>query len=177
MKRFLMNLGAVLALAVALTGCGTSSFSKAVEENTKRQEFYLDAFLEQAANDLTAINDCWLNAKKGNGESAGCMVMSTALRLTNSMLFAFLAKPEMTRVPAAPEEIVKDIAEKGMQFSLMKHGIDAVSKVVNTGQAASYQLAVESMRKNPIVVTPSVITGTEQGFGVLQPGGATTVNP
>lgn len=175
MQRMIKGLLACLVLA-SLAACG--SFKTAIQENTKRDELFLEGFLEQAVNDMTTIHQCWLNTKAKNIDSGGCMVMATALRLTNTYLYAFLGKPDKERVPAAPEEIMQAIAEKGMNFALMRYGIKAVSNLVTSGQAASYQIALEAMRKNPIMIQPGVITTGPGGeASILQQGGASTVNP
>lgn len=170
MKRTLMKFAALVALAVAATGCANSSFNKAVDTNTQRQQDYLDGYLEQAANDLTAINDCWTNVKKANSDSMGCMMMSMALRMTNTFLYAFLGKPDMTRVPAAPEEIVESILTKSMKFAITKYGFDAVRKVVESGQVAQAQIASEGIAaasKPPLVVDKPVIVTVPAGSSVL----------
>ena len=152
---------AVLAVAALASGCANSGFQKATEANTARATAYQEGFLEQAANDLTAINDCWVNVKRtqaGTGE--GCIGMSIALRMSSTFLYAFLGKPEMGRVPAAPEEIVQSVVEKGMNFALMKFGIDAVRKVVDSGQLAQAQIASEGIAaasKPPLIIEPFVV--------------------
>lgn len=193
---------AFLALAaLALTGCASSGFSVATQANTDRLQAFQDNLLAEAETDLSAINACYLRAsgyalvpgtanvlqKVGEpGSAEGCTVMAGMLRTQSKMLTAFaphLAQPLLSRVPAAPEEIFKDLAEKGMGFALMKHGVDAVSKLVNNGQAAAYQIAQSAQAKHPIVMSPGVVTitpGTAEAAGtasVLMPASATTVNP
>lgn len=145
MKRIVILFISAAITAAMLSGCANSSFNKAVDTNTQRQQDYLDGYLEQAANDLTAINDCWVNVKKTNAESVGCMMMSMALRMTNTFLYAFLGKPDMTRVPAAPEEIIESVLTKSMKFAITKYGFDAVRKVVESGQVAQAQIAQASI--------------------------------
>lgn len=167
MRAIFLPLIAAMAL---LSGCANSSFNKAVDTNTQRQESYLDGYLEQAANDLTAINDCWTNVKKANADSMGCMMMSMALRMTNTFLYAFLGKPDMTRVPAAPEEIVESILTKSMKFAITKYGFDAVRKVVESGQVAQAQIASEGIAaasKPPLVVDKPVVVTVPAGSSVL----------
>lgn len=162
---------ALVAAAAMLSGCASSGFAVATAENTKRTTSFQDGMLEQAANDLTAINDCWVNIKKtatGNGE--GCVAMSIALRMSSTFLYAFLGKPEMGRVPAAPEEIAQSILEKGMNFALMKFGIDAVRKVVDSGQLAQAQIASEGIaaaQKPPLVVDKPVVVQVPMGSSVV----------
>ena len=193
---------AFLALAaLALTGCASSGFNVATQANTDRLQAYQDSLLDEAENDLTAINACYLRAsgyalvagttnalqKVGEpGSAEGCTVMAGMLRTQSKMLTAFaphLAQPLLARVPAAPEEILKDLAEKGMGFALVKHGIDRVSAVVSNGQAAAYQIAQSAQAKHPIMMTPGIVTitpGTAEAAGtasVLMPASATTVNP
>lgn len=172
MTKRIIILGASAAIAAALlSACASSGFAVATAENTKRAASFQDGLLEQAANDLTAINDCWVNVKKttaGGGE--GCVAMSIALRMTSSFLYAFLGKPEMGRVPAAPEEIAQSIVEKGMNFALMKFGIDAVRKVVDSGQLAQAQIASEGIAaasKPPLVVDKPVVVQVPLGSSVL----------
>lgn len=195
---------AFLALAaLALSGCASSGFSVATQANTDRLQTYQDNLLAEAETDLTAIHACYLRAsgyalvpgtadvlllqKVGEpGSAEGCTVMAGMLRTQSKMLTAFapyLAQPLLARVPAAPEEIFKDLAEKGMGFALLKHGIDRVSAVVSNGQAAAYQIAQSAQAKHPIVMQPGVVTitpGTAESAGtasVLMPASATTVNP
>jgi hypothetical protein len=163
--------GASAAIAAALmSACANSGFAVATAENTKRTTSYQEGFLEQAANDLTAINDCWVNMKKNGQGGESCVGMSIALRMTSSFLYAFLGKPEMGRVPAAPEEIAQAIVEKGMNFALMKFGIDAVRKVVDSGQAAQAQIASEGIAaaSKPVqVVDQPVLVTVPEGSAVL----------
>lgn len=190
-------LAALAVLGLALTGCAQmgAGFHTATAANTARANTFQDNILLQAGNDLTAINGCYLRAsgyvqvagtasalqKIGEPTSSeGCTVMATALRTQSNMLTAFapsLARDLMSRVPAAPEEIAQALAEKGMQFALMKFGIEQVAGVINTGQAASYQIAAQAQAKHPIVMQPGVLSVTEAGVGVVLPPGATTVNP
>lgn len=170
MKRFL-----IIFAALALAGCA-SGFKKANEENTKRQNYFQDTMLVQAANDLTAINACFLRSsgyivtgtnnllvkvgEPSSGES--CVVMAGMLRQASTFLTAFsafLTQPAMARVPAAPEEIAQDILKHSMKFSIMKHGLNAVERVVSSGHLAQSQLAqqaIEAAAKptpNPILIT------------------------
>jgi hypothetical protein len=176
-----------LSAVAFLTGCANSGFAVATQANTARQESFNEGFLEQASTDMLAINACFLRAGKlsfGAGEStpAGmgammssmqqsqCTMMAQSLRLVNTMLYAFLAKPELGRVPAAPEEIVQTIVEKGMKFALMKFGIGAVQKVVESGQVAQAQIASEGItaaQKPPLVVDKPVIVQVPAGSSVL----------
>jgi hypothetical protein len=172
MTKRIIILGASAAIAAALlSGCASSGFAVATAENTKRTTSFQDGLLEQAANDLTAINDCWVNVKKtASGTGEGCIGMSIALRMTSSFLYAFLGKPEMSRVPASPEEIGQAILEKGMNFALMKFGIDAVRKVVDSGQLAQQQIASEGIaaaQKPPLVVDNPVIVQVPMGSSVV----------
>jgi hypothetical protein len=176
-----MNRFLVLALlsTLALTGCA-SGFDTATAANTARDKNYQDNLVLQAARDLAAVNMCYLHAggyalKSATGDpvkdafgevvrvgdpynAIGCTVMATALRTQSNMasLFApFISQTLMARVPAAPEEIVQNLIEKGLQFSLFKFGIESVSKVVSSGQAAQTQLASEGMAaaaKPPLVI-------------------------
>lgn len=184
MNRFLAF--ALLSI-LALTGCA-SGFGKATTANTDRAKNYQDNLVLQAARDLSAINMCYLHAggyalrtttgdpvKDAFGEvvkvgdpsnSIGCTVMATALRTQSNMasLFApFISQTLMARVPAAPEEIVQSLIEKGLQFSLFKFGIESVSKVVSSGQAAQTQLASEGIAaaaKPPLIIeVPTPATG------------------
>lgn len=177
---------ASLAVAALLAGCGTTSgFAVATASNTDRVKDYQANLLLQSANDLAAINMCYLRAsgytlvsrtgdpvKDAFGEvvkvgepstDVGCTVMATALRTQANMgsLFApFIAKTLESRVPAAPEEIAQSLIEKGLQFSLLKYGIDAVQGVISSGQAATAQVASEGIAaaaKDPLVLTPTVI--------------------
>lgn len=192
----LVLMGAALA---ALAGCGTltkdSSFEMATKENTARSNNFQDNLLLSQANDLDAVHACYLRAagyakvlgsansvyKIGEPSSAeGCTVMAGMLRTQSNMLIAFspfLGQALMTRVPAAPEEVLESLVKEGMKFSLMRFGFEKVASVITNGQAAAYQIASQSMAKNPIILQPGVITGTPEGFGVLQQGGASTVNP
>ena len=92
--RSISRFAAIVALAIAATGCANSSFNKAVDTNTARTQNYGEGFLEQAANDMTVVNDCWVNTKAKNADGTGCMMMSMALRMSNTFLYAFLGKPE-----------------------------------------------------------------------------------
>jgi len=198
MIRRLMTVAAVAAIAM-LAGCSTftkdSSFEKATTENTARANTYQDNILLQAGHDLTAIHQCYLRAsgyvlvdgttnllqKIAEPASAeGCTVMAMGLRTQSNMLTAFapfMAQSLMSRVPASPEEIFQALAEKGMNFALMRFGIEQVSAVVNNGQAAAYQVASQAMAKNPIILNPGVINNSPAGASMLMSPSATTVNP
>lgn len=171
MTKRIIILCASAAIATALlSACESSGFAVATAENTKRTTSFQDGMLEQAANDLTAINDCWVNMKKNGQGGESCVGLSIALRMTSSFLYAFLGKPEMGRVPAAPEEIAQSIVEKGMNFALMKFGIDAVRKVVDSGQLAQAQIASEGIAaasKPPLVVDKPVVVQVPMGSSVL----------
>lgn len=136
----------VLALAVmALAGCANSGFATATNSNTQRISTFQDAMLEDAANDLFAINACYLRTKKE--DSAVCTNMATSLRTTSKMLIAFspaLSRDLKDRVPAAPEEIFQSLATKGFETAITLHGIDAVRKVVESGQYAAWQSAQQA---------------------------------
>lgn len=180
---------ALMAITMALTGCANSGFAVATAANTARGDSYMEGYLEQAANDLITINTCFLQAGKTNVNVTAsdgspvlvgaimqmmgqfqCTSMAQSLRLANTFLYAFLAKPEMSRVPAAPEEIVQSIVKDGMKFALMKFGITAVTKVVESGQAAQAQIASEGITaasKPPLVVDKPVIVTVPAGSAVL----------
>ena len=171
-KMKLWALSAMLCTVFVLTGCANSGFAVATAANTSRGEIYTDGYLEQAVNDMLAINARFLKAGKitvtsGDGSPVGigamlsimqqsqCTMLAQSLRIVNTMLYAFLAKPEMGRVPAAPEEIVQSILKDGMKFALMKFGIGAVQKVVESGNLAQAQIASEGIaaaQKPPLVV-------------------------
>lgn len=158
-------LTAILMATLTLAGC--SSFQIATEENTKRSISFAEGFLEQAANDLTTINMCWIAAIKSGTKGDSCTNMAIALRLTNTFLYAFFAKPEQGRVPAAPEEILKSLVEKGMEFSLMKFGFQAVERIVSSGQLAQAQIAQAAINKPTEVIEKPVIVTVPEGSGVL----------
>lgn len=161
---------ALVAAAAMLSGCASSGFAVATAENTKRTTSFQEGMLEQAANDLTAINDCWVNMKKNGQGGESCVALSIALRMTSTFLYAFQGKPEMGRVPAAPEEIAQSIVEKGMNFALMKFGIDAVRKVVDSGQLAQAQIAsdgIAAAQKPPLVVDKPVVVQVPMGSSVV----------
>jgi len=198
MIRRLMTVAAVAAIAM-LAGCSTftkdSSFEKATTENTNRVNTFQDNMLLQAANDLDAVHACYLRASgyarvSGSGNAVfkigeptgaeGCTVMAGMLRTQSNLLTAFapfLGQALMSRVPAAPEEIMKDLVEKGMKFALTRFGIEQVSAVISNGQAAAYQIAAQAQAKNPIMITPGLIHTSPEGASILMQGGATTVNP
>jgi hypothetical protein len=169
-KRIIILAACAAMAAALLSACASSGFAVATTENTKRTTSFQEGMLEQAANDLTAINDCWVNMKKNGQGGESCVALSIALRMTSTFLYAFLGKPEMGRVPAAPEEIAQAIVEKGMNFALMKFGIEAVRKVVDSGQAAQAQIASEGITaasKPPLVVDKPVIVTVPAGSAVL----------
>jgi hypothetical protein len=192
-----MKTAAALALiaTLALAGCETSGFKVATDANTDRAKEFQDNILLQAGHDLSAIHACYLRAagyalvpgKEGQiqkvaepSSAEGCTVMAMGLRTQSNMLTAFapsLARDLMSRVPAAPEEIAQALAEKGMQFALMKFGIEQVASVINSGQAASYQIATQAQAKHPIVMQPGVLAVTPDGASVLMPASAASVNP
>jgi len=171
---------ALMGLMLTLTGCASSGFNVATSANTDRANAYQENILLQAANDLAAINMCYLRASgymvSGTGDpvqtgfgkvvkvgepssDVGCTVMAMGLRTQSNMatLFApFIAQTVMSRVPAAPEEIAQSLIEKGLQFSLLKFGIESVSKVVSSGQAAQTQIATQGIAaagKSPVILT------------------------
>lgn len=190
---------AIVAAALSLAACAQmgAGFHKATDANTSRLAHYQDNLLLQAENDLTAINGCYLRAagyivKSSSGapvaagggflellkvgeptSSEGCTVMATALRTQSNMLTAFapfMGQALMSRVPAAPEEILQSLAEKGMQFSLMKYGVEAVTKVVASGQLAQTQIAqsgITAASKPPLVVDKPVVVTVPAGSSVL----------
>jgi len=192
-KRFI-TLVALAAVAL-LAGCSSSGFKVATDANTKRASDFQDNILLQAGHDLTAINSCYLRAagyapvsgsanvvqKIAEPSSAeGCTVMAMGLRTQSNMMTMFspyVAQSLMSRVPAAPEEIAQSLLKDGMQFALMKFGIEQVANVINTGQAASYQIAAQAQAKHPIVMQPGVLAVTPEGASVLMSPSATTVNP
>ena len=185
MKKTLRTL-ALVGLALSLGACAQmgAGFHKANDENTKRLAHYQDNILLQAETDLSAVHACYLRAsgyvaqpaagpvKAAAGafnlsltkigeptSSEGCTVMATALRTQSNMLTAFapfMGQALLARVPAAPEEIAQAILKDGMQFALAKFGIEAVQKVVTTGQLAQSQLAqagIDAASKPPLVLT------------------------
>jgi hypothetical protein len=172
----------LLLIAVSLSAC-SSGFNKSTEANTQRGADWQDTMLQQATNDLTAINACFLRSMgyldiggtlskvgepTGSGES--CTVMATSLRMTSTFLTAFgptLVQPIMGRVPAAPEEIVADLLKFGMKFSLTKHGMNAVERVISSGQMAQAQTsaaALEAVANRP---APVLLTVPEGGTATI----------
>jgi hypothetical protein len=153
--------------AMFLTGCASSGFSVATQANTNRASEFQDNILLQAVNDLTAINDCYVE----NGDRSVCTVMATALRTQSNMMtmFApFVATSLFSRVPAAPEEIMKSLAEFGIKASLMKFGIEQVSNVITTGQYAAYQTAQAATQQsgeivNKVLDKPATILTIPEG--------------
>jgi hypothetical protein len=169
--------------ALALTGCASSGFKVANDENTKRIESHQEAMLEQAEKDLTAINGCYLRASgyavldgvlTKIGEPLpgdGCNVMAGMLRQMSTLLTAFqphLVQPLLARVPAAPEEIAQSIIKDGMKYALTRYGLGAVERVVSSGQLAQTQLAEQAIQAaakptpNPVLIT--VPEGGSAGF-------------
>jgi len=178
-----------LALALVLTGCASSGFAVATNANTSRATTFQDSLLIQAANDLTAINDCYLNArgyarvsgtanavnKVGEpvGDASTCTVMAMGLRTQANMLTAFapfLGEKLMSRVPAALEEIAADLAKFGVKASLLKFGVEKVSDVITSGQAANAQIAqagIEAASKPPLVVEKPFVVQVPMGSAPL----------
>lgn len=171
-----------LLLALSLSACA-SGFKQANEENSKRIADHQDSLLTQATNDLTAVNACYLRSlgylqtgttltkvgePSGSGET--CAVMATALRMSSTFMTAFspfLVQPALTRVPAAPEEILADLTKHGMKFSLTKHGLEAVERVVTSGQLAQAQTsaaALEAVANRP---APILLTVPEGGAATI----------
>lgn len=168
---------ALVGAALALTACANSGFKVATDSNTSRSDDYQLNILTQAGNDLTAINDCYLRAagyvrvsgsanglqkvgEPGSGE--GCTVMATALRTQSNMMTFMaphIAQALMGRVPAAPEEIAADLAKFGVKASLLKFGLNSVSNVITSGQAAQAEIAQAGIAAaakpapNPILLT------------------------
>lgn len=170
----------LICAAIALTACAQmgAGFHKANDENTKRLAHYQDNLLLQAEHDLAAVNACYLRAtgyqrvegtknaviKVGEPSSSeSCTVLAMGLRTQSNMLTAFapfIGQALLARVPAAPEEILQSVLKDGMQFALAKYGIEAVQKVVTTGQLAQAQVAqagIEAASKPPLIVEPTVI--------------------
>lgn len=156
MKRLIM-IAAALLMAVTTTGCG--SFKKAVDANTARTLGFQDGFMEMAVNDMLIINQCWIVAIKTNKGAESCGMMAVSLALTNKFLYAFMAKPE-TEHAAPPEEVIKAILTKGMEFGILSYGIKSVRAIVESGQLAQAQLAaqgIDAANKPPLIVEPTVI--------------------
>ncbi|MBL8387025.1 MAG: hypothetical protein JNK17_02190 [Hydrogenophaga sp.] len=180
---------AALAASVALAGCSAltdgSGFKVATDANTARGDTYQENILLQAGHDLEAVNACYLRAsgyarvsgtknavfKIGEPTSAeGCTVMATALRTQSNMLTAFapfIAQALMGRVPAAPEEIIESLLKDGMKFALMKFGVSAVTKVVESGQLAQAQIAQAAINKPTQVIEQPVLVTVPEGAAVL----------
>lgn len=167
----------IFLLALGLSGC--SAFKLANDANTKRIADYQDTMIDQAGKDLTAINACYLRSlgyvdiggtltKMGEPTGSGdaCSMMALSLRQTSTFLTAFspfLAQPLMARVPAAPEEILADLAKGGMKFALTRHGLEAVERVISSGQLAQAQTsaaALEAVANRP---APILLTVPEGG--------------
>lgn len=187
------------ALAVILLGgcankaTGGSAFGMATSENSSRISNFQDAILLNAANDLHAVNVCFITAGGGvlkadgsvvlqggaQGKASECVLMAGMLRTQSNMILAFspfLTASLMSRVPAAPEEIIQSLIKDGLKFALMKFGISSVTKVIETGQLAQTQLAEAAINKPPVVLTPSVIQ-VPMGSSVLTEGGAAALTP
>jgi len=181
---------ALAAAALALSACASSGFQAATAANTSRADDYQLNILTQAANDLTAINDCYLRASgyvRGGasgalqkvadapGSSEGCTVMATALRTQSNMMTFMaphIAQALMGRVPAAPEEIAADLAKFGVKAALMKFGVSRVSNVITSGQAAQTEIAragIEAASKPPLIIEPTVLS-VPDGASVLPLG-------
>jgi leucyl-tRNA synthetase len=163
------------AAAMALSAC--SGFKTATDANTSRADSYQLNILAQAANDLTAINDCYLLASgyvravgtdnalqkvAEPGSDVGCTVMATALRTQSNMMTFMaphIAQVLMSRVPAAPEEIAADLLKFGVKSALLSYGIDQVARVINSGQLAQAEIAQAGIAAaakpapNPILLT------------------------
>lgn len=178
----------LLALLALLTGCTSSGFAVATANNTERIKLFQDSILLQATNDLTAIQDCFLRAagytrvvgtenllqktsEPGNAES--CTVMATALRTQSNMMTLmspYVAQALMGRVPAAPEEIAADLAKFGVKAALLKFGIDQVSGVITSGQAAQAQVAqagIAAAAKPPLVVEVPTLISVPEGAAAV----------
>ena len=169
---------ALSAAALALTACSSSGFQVATTANTTRADDYQLNILTQAANDLTAINDCYLRAAgyvrvgaagalqkvaDAAASSESCTVMATALRTQSNMMTFMaphIAQVLMSRVPAAPEEIAADLLKFGVKAALMTYGIDQVAGVINSGQAAQAEIAqagIAAASKPPLIIEPTII--------------------
>ena len=156
-----------------LTGCASSGFAVATKDNTDRVNTYQDNILLQAANNMEAINACYLRAsgyapvvgtanglvKLGEPSGASeCTVLAMGLQTQSNMMTMFapyVAQALMGRVPAAPEEIVQSLLKDGMKFALTKFGINAVTDVVKSGQFAQAQIAtqgIEAAAKPPLII-------------------------
>lgn len=135
-----------LALLAMLAGCSfapKSGFHTATEANTSRFDGYRESILEQAVNDLTVINDCFVRSK----DQGRCETMAGMLRTQSNMMTLmapFIAPAVFQGVPAAPEEIFASLAKEGMKFALMKFGIDRVTNLVSSGQYAAWQSAQQA---------------------------------
>jgi hypothetical protein len=187
----------VLLIAVALmsTACAQmgAGFHKANDENTARTDKHYDSMISVAAQNLMAQDMCYLAAAGGKmnvdgsieltgkqGSDTHCAVLAAGLQTTTTLMVAmapFIVTNMYARVPDSPEEILKDIVGMGFKFAITKYGIEAVTKVTNTGQLASYRLAQQSIAKHPIAITPGTILPGEGGVLTSIPGSVTTVNP
>lgn len=180
-----MKAALVVLVALVLAGCSSSGFKVANDANTQRVKDHQQAILDQAENDLKAINTCYLRSagyadingvltKVGEGfTSEGCTVMAGMLRQASTLLTAFqpfLAQAVMARVPAAPEEIAQSLIKNGFKFSLAKFGIDAVERVVSSGQLAQSQIAQQAIdaAAKP-APSPILITVPEGGAAAVLP--------
>jgi hypothetical protein len=179
---------AIAVSALALSGCANSGFSKATQANTDRGNTYRGDLLLQAENNLNAINSCYIRAS-GYGAVNGadnllvkvtepsspesCTVLATALntQMNMAMMFSpYISRELMSRVPAAPEEIVENLLKFGIKASLTKFGIERVSDVITSGQAANAQIAaqgIEAASKPPLVVEKPFIVQVPLGSSPL----------
>lgn len=163
----------VVGLSLLLSGCD-DDFTKATQENTNRATTFQSSMLIQFGNNMLAVHDCFLHAAgyarvsptsnaifkigEPTGGEATCAVMGTALQTQANMLIAFspfLGQSLMGRVPASTGEVITDLFKFGVKASMMKFGVEKVTGVITSGQAAQAQIAqagIEAAAKPPLVI-------------------------
>lgn len=181
----MIRIALALVAALALSACSSSGFKIANDENSTRIRDHQDAMLEQAEKDMAAVNACYLRSSgyvqlvpggpltkiaEPSSSAEGCTVMAALLRNTATLMTAFqpfLVQPVLARVPAAPEEIVQSILKDGMKFALTKYGLEAVERVVSSGQLAQAQTSAAALQAVADRPAPVILTVPEGGTATV----------
>ena len=122
--------------ALALVGCATPDFGKAVDANAGNYKIYNDGALAQQR----AIEMCFIH----NPDKAQCAILAASTNAVQTLA----GRPDAIRVPKTSAEIAGEVVSDVAKFGI---GAVVVREGVRTRQAPAPQVV------NPEIVRPEIV--------------------
>lgn len=150
-----MKFIALIAAALALTGCASTDYAKGVQANVDQYKLFSDGQLAQQAS----IQSCFQH----NPNKSECSIVLAGTNATQTLA----GQPTAIRVAKTNGEIFESVATVGMEKTVLIYGAKAVASAFKASQASTQAATasnaavaaqgIEAAAKPPLVIEPFII--------------------